>query len=119
MLFTLSKRRWSVAGAFGECHLKTWSAMPHVSVAGLYTLERERGETLCRQYGGRNYSSLDELACDPTIDVVSIATPEDAHLESFKVLAAAGKAIYVEKPLATSLMEAGGDALTCLDQSLR
>ena len=94
-------------GAFGECHLKTWSAMPHVSVAGLYTLERERGETLCRQYGGRNYSSLDELACDPTIDVVSIATPEDAHLESFKVLAAAGKAIYVEKPLATSLMEAG------------
>ncbi len=93
-------------GAFGECHLKTWSAMPHVSVVGLYTLEPERGEALCRKYGGKNYDSLDELACDPAIDVVSIATPEDAHLEAFKVLAEANKAVYVEKPLATSLTEA-------------
>jgi predicted dehydrogenase len=94
-------------GAFGECHLKTWSAMPQISVAGLYTLERERGEMLCRQYGGINYSSLEELAADPSIDVVSMATPEDAHLESFRVLAEAGKAVYVEKPLATSLTDAG------------
>jgi predicted dehydrogenase len=103
-------------GAFGECHLKTWSAMPHVSVAGLYTLDQERGEALCRQYGGRNFTSLDELACDPAIDVVSIATPEDSHFESFKVLAEAGKAVYVEKPLATSLTEAG--AMLDLSQSI-
>lgn len=94
-------------GAFGECHLRTWAAMPQISVAGLYTLERERGETLCRQYGGTNYSSLEDLASDASIDVVSIATPEDSHLESFKVLAEAGKAVYVEKPLATSLTDAG------------
>ena len=93
-------------GAFGECHLKTWASMPHVSVAGLYTLEQERGEALCRQYGGRNYSSLDELAGDRAIDVVSIATPENAHFEVFKVLVTANKAVYVEKPLATSLTEA-------------
>ena len=93
-------------GAFGECHLKTWAAMPHVSVAGLHTLEPERGEALCRQHGGRSYSSLEEMACDPAIDIVSIATPEDSHFESFEVLAKAGKAVYVEKPLATSLAEA-------------
>lgn len=93
-------------GAFGECHLKTLHSMPQVEVAGLYTLERERGETLCRRYGGTCYQSLDELASDPTIDLVSIATPENAHFESFKLLAAKEKAIYVEKPLATSMVEA-------------
>lgn len=93
-------------GAFGECHLKTFYGMPHVEVAGLYTLEQERGEALCQRYGGKCYPSLDALASDPTIDLVSIATPEDAHLEPFKALAEKRKAIYVEKPLATSLAEA-------------
>lgn len=93
-------------GAFGECHLKTFRAMRQVEVAGLYTLERDRGEELCRRYGGVNYQSLDELASDRSIDLVSIATPENAHYEPFKLLAEKNKAIYVEKPLATSLTEA-------------
>jgi UDP-N-acetylglucosamine 3-dehydrogenase len=93
-------------GAFGECHLKTFHGMPHVQVAGLYTLEKDRGEALCHRYGGKHFQSLEELATDPTIDLVSIATPEDAHFDSFKVLAEQNKAIYVEKPLATSLAEA-------------
>jgi len=78
-----------------------------VEVAGLYTLERDRGEALCRRYGGHCYKSLKELAFDPTIDLVSIATPETAHYEPFKLLAERNKAIYVEKPLATTLAEAG------------
>lgn len=93
-------------GAFGECHLKTFHAIPRVEIAGLYTLERDRGEELCRRYGGTCFQSLDELASDPKIDLVSIATPENAHYEPFKLLAEKKKAIYVEKPLATSLAEA-------------
>ena len=93
-------------GAFGECHLRTLASMPDVEVAGLYTLEQDRAAALCDRYGGNCYPALEELASDPSIDMVSIATPEDAHCESFKVLAEQGKAIYVEKPLATSLAEA-------------
>jgi predicted dehydrogenase len=93
-------------GAFGECHLKTLCAMPQVEVAGLYTLERERGAALCHRYGGNCYQSLEELASDPTIGLVTIATPENAHFEAFKLLAAKKKAIYVEKPLSISLLEA-------------
>lgn len=93
-------------GAFGEAHLRTYASMPQVEVAGVYTLERDRGEALSRQYGGVNYESLESLVNDKSVDVVSIVTPEDRHLETFQVLAAAGKAIYVEKPLATDLVEA-------------
>lgn len=93
-------------GAFGECHLKTYASMPQVQVAGLYTLETDRARDLCQKYGGRPYASLQELAADPTINIVSIATPENAHFESFQILAQHKKAIYVEKPLATDLDEA-------------
>jgi predicted dehydrogenase len=93
-------------GAFGEAHLRTYASMPQVEVAGVFTLERERGDALCHQYGGTNYQNLEALAGDESLDLVSIVTPEDRHLEAFQVLAAAGKAIYVEKPLAADLTEA-------------
>lgn len=93
-------------GAFGECHLKTYASMPQVQVAGLYTLETDRARELCQKYGGRPYASLQELASDPAIDIVSIATPENAHFEAFQILAQHKKAIYVEKPLATDLAQA-------------
>ena len=73
-------------------------------------LEADRGEALCDRYGGRRFSSLDELAADPSIEMVTIATPENAHFDPFRVLAGHGKAIYVEKPLATSLDEANTNA---------
>ena len=82
--------------------------MPSVEVAGVYTLERDRGELLCQRHGGRNFASLQEICNDESIDLVTIATPEDRHYEPFRDLAVAGKAIYVEKPLATSLNEAAG-----------
>ena len=93
-------------GAFGEAHLQTFRSMPQVEVAGVYTLDSARGAELAQRYGGRSYESLEALAADESIDLVSIATPEDRHLVPFEVLARAGKAIYVEKPLATSLSEA-------------
>ena len=93
-------------GAFGEAHLRTYACMPQVEVAGVYTLEHPRGEVLCELYGGRNYPSLQALAGDESIDLVSIATPADRHLEPFEILAKHNKAIYLEKPLATSLVDA-------------
>jgi predicted dehydrogenase len=93
-------------GAFGECHLRTLCAMPDVEVAGLFTLERDRGEELCRRYGGRCFHSLNELTDDDSIDCATIATPENAHFAAFRALAQRGKAIYVEKPISTSLIEA-------------
>ena len=93
-------------GVFGECHLKTLRSMSRIEVAGLFTLDREQGEALCRRYGGTCFRSLEELVSDPTIQWVTIATPEDAHFDAFKAVVERKKAIYVEKPLSTSLAEA-------------
>src|SRR4051812_30508086 len=92
-------------GDFGECHLKTLRSMPQVEVAGVYTLERDRGKELAQRYGGHCFQSLDQIAQDPTIEMVTIATPEDAHFKAFKAMAERKKSIYVEKPIATTLAE--------------
>lgn len=89
-------------GAFGECHLRTYRSMSQVEIAGVCTLDPERAKVLCERYGGIVYPSVQAIAADPGIDLVSIVTPEDAHVQPFQMLANAGKAIYVEKPLATS-----------------
>lgn len=93
-------------GAFGEVHLQTLQSMPQVEVAGVFTLDRERGAILAQKYGGTNFSSLADLLADESIRWVTIATPEHLHLDTFEAAAQSGKAIYVEKPLATSLREA-------------
>lgn len=93
-------------GAFGEAHLRAYRSMPHVEVAGVCTLDRGRAQELAERYGGRIYDDVEMIARDASVDLVSIVTPEDAHAAPFATLARAGKAIYCEKPLATSPGEA-------------
>ena len=47
----------------------------------------------------------DLLIQDPEIDLVMIATPHHLHAEQVMSALQAGKAVFVEKPLATSLSE--------------
>lgn len=58
--------------------------------------------------GGYEYGTTDykELLNDPVIDLIDICTPNDSHYEIFKAALAAGKHIYIEKPLALNLEQA-------------
>jgi scyllo-inositol 2-dehydrogenase (NAD+) len=48
----------------------------------------------------------DEVIGDPSVDAVVIVTPTDTHSAVTRIAAAAGKAVFCEKPLAISLTEA-------------
>jgi len=50
----------------------------------------------------RAYDSYAELAGDPDVDVVYVATPHHDHFASAKLCLEAGKSVLVEKPLTTS-----------------
>jgi predicted dehydrogenase len=47
----------------------------------------------------------DAIIHDPNVDAVYIATPPDSHAEYTKRVAAAGKPVYVEKPMARTFAE--------------
>ena len=50
----------------------------------------------------RAYGSAAELAADPEVDVVYVASIHNDHLASARTCLEAGKAVLVEKPLTTS-----------------
>jgi len=58
-----------------------------------------------RDHGGRAFASVEELAACQDIDVVWVATPTWLHRHHVEVVAAAGKNIVVEKPMAVSLVD--------------
>lgn len=52
------------------------------------------------------YTTAAELAQDPDVDAVLVATPDFAHAEPALAAIAAGKHVLIEKPLATSIADA-------------
>ena len=75
--------------------------------AGLRTIVSREGVSAAqagRKFGfARASSDLDAVLADPEIDTVFIATPHDSHAELVLEALAAGKHVFVEKPLATRM----------------
>jgi predicted dehydrogenase len=60
-------------------------------------------------------SSLAEVLADRSIKAVVLATPHTRHVEEVVAVAAAGKAVFCEKPLALSKEGAARAVAACLD----
>lgn len=61
----------------------------------------------CRRFeadfGGRSFSSVEDLVNDPAVEAVYISTPHQLHAEHTRLAALAGKHVLVEKPMALTL----------------
>jgi len=67
---------------------------------------REAGRRdFAEQFGCRSAESVDDLLADPEVDGVLVATSHESHRELVERAAAAGKAIFVDKPLTTTVSE--------------
>jgi len=72
-----------------------------VRVVGVLGSSPERGaERASVMDVSKAYQSLDEILCDPAVDVVHVASPNHAHYPQVKAVLAAGKHVICEKPLA-------------------
>ena len=101
--------RWGILGVGDVCEVKSAPAMNIVDGSRLVAVMR-RNEVLAKDYAHRHgvpkwYSDADSLIQDPEVNAVYIATPPNAHKELTLRVAAAGKPVYVEKPMARSYQE--------------
>jgi len=92
------------AGVFGGYHADKYAAMAGVELVGAYDHHLVHAESLAARVGGRAFADEAELIA--AVDIVSIATPASAHVAPALAALKAGRAVYVEKPIATDLEDA-------------
>lgn len=98
--------RWGMIGCGKVTEVKSGPAFQKARGSELLAVT-SRNLDRAKDYAARHgvpkvHANAAELVADPEIDAVYIATPPGAHLEHVLLAAAAGKAVYVEKPMATT-----------------
>jgi predicted dehydrogenase len=94
------------AGVFGGYHARQYARLPGVTLSAVFDVHPDRAARVAMPLGGRGFSDLAEFL--EAVDVVTVASPATFHAEQAKAALAAGKPVYVEKPIAVSVADAEG-----------
>jgi predicted dehydrogenase len=88
-------------GLMGKGHVATFRQLPDVSLVGLAEVHRGRLAEGLKVLGGdpTGYADFRKLLDDKRVDAVVVATPDHWHALVTMLACAAGKDVYVEKPL--------------------
>ena len=96
--------RWGIVGCGDVTEVKSGPGFQKAVGSALVAVMRRdaaRAEDYARRHRvPRWYSDADALVRDPEVDAVYVATPPSTHLPFARLAAAAGKPVYVEKPMA-------------------
>ena len=91
-------------GWFGEIHCEAIIGIPHLELAALCTRTPERLQALAKKFGVKKTATdYRALLADPEIDAVSIVTMWDQHTEPAVAALQAGKHVFLEKPMASTV----------------
>lgn len=102
-------------GWWGNVLADAVSASGKAQVVSCYARTAETRDSFASKHGCRPAESLDAIWDDPTVDGVLMATPHSVRQELISQAAAAGKHIFVEKPLALTGAEARAAASAARD----
>ncbi len=92
--------------------------MENSEYIGVASRAMERAEKISDSYGGKIYSSYDELIADSSIDAIYLPLPPSLHAEWGEKVLCAGKHLIMEKPFSTSLAETEGLVSLAREKSL-
>jgi 1,5-anhydro-D-fructose reductase (1,5-anhydro-D-mannitol-forming) len=90
------------------------NATPDAELVATYSRDQSRAEACAQKYGAEAaYSDLGGLLRDSRVDAVFIASPNALHAQHALQAAQAGKHVFCEKPMATTLDDAMAMVRTC------
>lgn len=86
-------------GGMGTWHQENvMERVKEIQLAGVYDIRKERQQAAIER-GIPVYESLQQVLADPTVDIVTIATPNNFHKEIAIQALRAGKNVISEKPV--------------------
>lgn len=109
------------AGRWAEhAHVPGWLRDPRVEVAAVVDVDRARAEAMAALFGiARGTDDLRSILEDPTIDVLDVATGNDAHFDLSWAALQAGKHVLCEKPVHRDARETRRAAELAASQGLK
>jgi predicted dehydrogenase len=91
------------AGVFGGYHARQYARLPGVVLSAVLDTHPDRAAAVAMPLGGRAFTDMAEFL--DAVDVVTVASPATFHAEHALAALAAGKCVYIEKPIATSVAD--------------
>lgn len=105
----MKKIKWGILGPGEIAHKFTddLNLIPTAELVAVGSRSKERADDFAKEYNiKKSYDSYQELAQDPEVDVVYIATPHSFHKENTLLCLQEGKSVLCEKPFALNSIEA-------------
>ena len=84
-----------------------------IEIAACYTRSADKRAAFASKYKCRPASSYEEVLADPAIKAVINTTPNDVHLETTRAAAAAGKHVFLDKPIANTVSDGRAISEVC------
>lgn len=101
---SIQKINWGIIGCGDVTEIKSGPAFNKVPGSSLVAVMRRNGEKAAdyakRHLVPRWYADASQLINDPDVNAIYIATPPSSHEQYALAAIAAGKPVYVEKPMA-------------------
>lgn len=101
--------RWGIlaTGAIATSFAEDLALLPDARITAVASRTEESARRFADRHDiARAYGGWEQLAADPEVDVVYVATPHASHHDATALLLAAGKPVLCEKPLTLNLAEA-------------
>lgn len=106
-------------GVMGAGHARIWNELPETELLAVYDIRPEPTAALAALYGIEPCGSIEAALNTPGVDLVSICTDDQSHLDPCLMAAREGKHILVEKPLATTLEDADAIIEACSEYDVK
>lgn len=100
-------------------HAEALQALPNAQLVAACDTDAERAQAFAQNYNAAAYTNYHEMLARPDIDIVTICVPSGLHKTVGIDVAAAGKHVLVEKPIALTLADADALIDACNQANVR
>ncbi|NOY60120.1 MAG: Gfo/Idh/MocA family oxidoreductase [Calditrichaeota bacterium] len=91
-------------GKLGNYHCNSLSQRQDAELVGVYDIDKEQRKKTAEKYHCLSFENYADLVS--SVDVVGVIVPTSYHSQVTRMAIEAGKPVFVEKPIAASIVEA-------------